>query len=1297
MKVQEADTADLPNGTSSYTALADIGDGTPPSVSRSWIDTIFFTRGNPIYAISQERALDFPDLLALQHEYATSTCYARFEKSYERHGRSLHKAMIFVYGKMFAWCGLGQLFVAASAVFAPVVLNQVVSAFTDRDSAGGGLDFARLSAWLCAFFITRILTVIVNTQVQYASNHIAIRVTAAMKSFLFRKALQRDLAAAQTGDEGTKSKTAEISNLVSSDTNGILYAVLALHNLWILPLQVVVVTYLLYNELDVAAFAGISVVVASLSSNYAIARVMGGAFAKLMRVKDARMRTVKEVFGAIQIVKFNAWEARFQAKLMNHRVQELGRLATYGYASAASTFVLWSAPLFVSAVSFVVYSLVLGRTLTAAKVFTAMALFNALRDPLRDLPTTIQSLIQSRISMQRIDSYLSSANYDESRVERMPSKTEAPAIRVVDGHFSWMEASFGGSKATLEDVNLEIHQGDFAVVFGSIGAGKSSLLNAILGEMNKQRGQVMVRGRVAYYSQQPWIQNMTVRENILFGSPFDPDRYAAVLDACCLRDDLALLQAGDATEIGERGVNLSGGQKARIALARACYADADIYLLDSPLAAVDTVVQKSIMARCLCGLLRGKTVVLVTHNPEILQSRAVNCRILVNSGRISSIERSSLVDCDVSNAVEAISDEVRDQGNEHLGLKSDNGVLVEEETRQDGQINTAIWSRYISSFGGKRLLVLLVIVQLLWQALQIGSDVWLSHWTGENSDDAERPREDIVRFVRIYSALTGGGALMLLIFGGLVACIGLRASSRLFDDMTDGLLHAPIRFFDANPIGRLINRYADDVAAIDLLIPPSCSAFVTSFFSTVCALVTAGVTIKYVGLCVLPMIYIYVRIAKGYVRTFCDVRRMLKVVNSPILSHITECEQGVSILRAFGSPYIARAITENHRRIDVDNALWDTEIVMIQWFALRMQFLGCAILLLVIGSFLVFSDWFSAGTVGLAFTYSLSIDGSLMALMKAWSKAENNMVSVERVIEYSALPREGGIHPATTALAAPLAPLWPERGEIVFEHVWFAYKPGGAPVLRDVSISVRSRERIGIVGRTGAGKSSLTMALFRMNELHAGRILVDGVDIAAVPLEALRSRLAIIPQSPVLLEGPLRHFLDPFDDFSDDQVIRALEHVDLLPLLRSVAKSSSASTDSSASPSVDTSNAALLQIYLSANGANFSVGERQLLCMARALLRRSSIVIMDEATAAMDHATEHKLSQMIRREMTHVTLLTIAHRLATVLDSDRILVLDAGRVVEFDAPQVLLQDETSAFSSLVRSADMTSDGVRTTV
>ncbi|KAJ0410826.1 hypothetical protein ATCC90586_010149 [Pythium insidiosum] len=883
-------TGELPASSTGYAALDEVDTSSPPAVSRSWIDTIFFTRGNPIYDISQERALDFPDLLELQHEYATATCYARFAKSYERHGRSLHRAMIFVYGRMFAWCGLGQLYVAASAVFAPVVLNQVVSAFTERDtidaSTSGGLDFARLSAWLVAFFITRLLTVIVNTQVQYASNHIAIRVTAAMKSLLFRKALQRDVAATLTPGQETKdskTKNAEISNLVSSDTNGVLYAVLALHNLWILPLQVIVVTYLLYKELDVAAFAGISVVVASLSCNYAIARVMGSAFAKLMKVKDARMRTVKEVFGAIQIVKFNAWEARFQAKLMGHRQEELHRLATYGYASAA------------------------------------------------------------------------------------------------------------------------------------------------------------------------------------------------ILDACCLREDLAMLRAGDATEIGERGVNLSGGQKARIALARACYADADLYLLDSPLAAVDTVVQKEIMARCLCGLLNDKTIILVTHNPEIVHSPAVNCRILVDSA--------------------------------------------------------------------------LVFVQLLWQALQIGSDVWLSHWTGGNSADAARPQDEIASFVQIYSALTGGAALMLLVFGVLVACIGLRASSKLFHDMTDGLLHAPIRFFDANPIGRLINRYADDVAAIDLLIPPSCSAFVTSFFSTVCALVTAAVTVKYVGFCVLPMIYIYVRIAKGYVRTFCDVRRMLKVVNSPILSHITQCEQGVSLLRAFGDEYVARAIAENHRRIDVDNALWDTEIVMIQWFALRMQFLGCLILLMITSSFLVFSNWFSAGTVGLAFTYSLSIDGSLMALMKAWSKAENNMVSVERVIEYSALPREGS--PSATESQVTLAPSWPQRGDIVFEHVWFAYKPGGAPVLRDVSFSVRSRERIGIVGRTGAGKSSLTMALFRMNELHAGRILVDGVNIAGVPLDVLRSRLAIIPQSPVLLEGPLRHFLDPFDDFSDDEVLQALDHVELLPLLHS--------------------------------------------------------------------------------------------------------------------------------------------------
>uniref|UniRef100_K3WAF9 ABC transmembrane type-1 domain-containing protein n=1 Tax=Globisporangium ultimum (strain ATCC 200006 / CBS 805.95 / DAOM BR144) TaxID=431595 RepID=K3WAF9_GLOUD len=536
------------------------------------------------------------------------------------------------------------------------------------------------------------------------------------------------------------------------------------------------------------------------------------------------MQTVKELFGVIQIVKFNAWEDRFKSKLLAERAQELQKLAEYSYAGAVSTFVLWSSPLVVSTVSFAVYALVLKQTLTAAKVFTAMALFNALRDPLRDLPATIQLLIQSRVSIARLDQFLKSPEVDTSNVVRRDHDTSLGsfAVEVTAGRFAWSSASSGLESAgfTLKDIQFRVNSGDLVVIYGGVGAGKSSLCSALLGEMNKVHGTVEVRGRVAYYSQQPWIQNMSIRDNILFGAAFDAKRYNAVLNACCLCDDLEQFPAGDATEIGEKGVNLSGGQKARVSLARACYADADVYILDSPLAAVDTVVQKVIFGKCICGLLADKTIFLVTHNPEIIASSAVSYRIGLENGELkenlrvggASKRRDMLTLAGSPNdAIDTAKPKPTSK------TQQGDGVLIHKEHREEGKVSRAVWWRYLNAIGGMRMMVVLLISQLLWQGFQVASDFWLSHWTGRNhtqsngSEDAE-----LSYFIEIYAGLAAAGATMVLARGVIVTSMGLQASRYLFAAMTEGLLRSPLRFFDANPIGRIINRFAGDISIVTI-------------------------------------------------------------------------------------------------------------------------------------------------------------------------------------------------------------------------------------------------------------------------------------------------------------------------------------------------------------------------------------------------------------------------------------------------------------------------------------------------
>uniref|UniRef100_K3WAG0 Uncharacterized protein n=1 Tax=Globisporangium ultimum (strain ATCC 200006 / CBS 805.95 / DAOM BR144) TaxID=431595 RepID=K3WAG0_GLOUD len=1225
----------------------------------------------------------------------THACTSNLVLQYEKCNRSIKNAILFAYGSQLVWCGLGQLFMAAYTVFAPVVLHQVVLAF----SGNGGsedVDSWTLGKWLSAFFAIRLINVFVTTQVNNTINHIMLRLAAAIRSMVFQKAM-RTVANRDHLAKSRSHKPVDINNLVTSDATDILTALTKIHSIWILPLQIIVETYLLYSVMDAAAFAGVAVILLTLSVNYFASKVMAQSYSKWMKVKDQRMQTVKELFGVIQIVKFNAWEDRFKSKLLAERAQELQKLAEYSYAGAVSTFVLWSSPLVVSTVSFAVYALVLKQTLTAAKVFTAMALFNALRDPLRDLPATIQLLIQSRVSIARLDQFLKSPEVDTSNVVRRDHDTSLGsfAVEVTAGRFAWSSASSGLESAgfTLKDIQFRVNSGDLVVIYGGVGAGKSSLCSALLGEMNKVHGTVEVRGRVAYYSQQPWIQNMSIRDNILFGAAFDAKRYNAVLNACCLCDDLEQFPAGDATEIGEKGVNLSGGQKARVSLARACYADADVYILDSPLAAVDTVVQKVIFGKCICGLLADKTIFLVTHNPEIIASSAVSYRIGLENGELkenlrvggASKRRDMLTLAGSPNdAIDTAKPKPTSK------TQQGDGVLIHKEHREEGKVSRAVWWRYLNAIGGMRMMVVLLISQLLWQGFQVASDFWLSHWTGRNhtqsngSEDAE-----LSYFIEIYAGLAAAGATMVLARGVIVTSMGLQASRYLFAAMTEGLLRSPLRFFDANPIGRIINRFAGDISIVDKSLPKAVGVYLSSVFATVGALITTGIFIQYFGILFLPVVLVYVHLAQGYARAYCNILRLLKVVLSPMLSHIAQSEHGVAVLRAFGGAYVVHAVNENHRLLDLDNALWDTEIVLIQWFVVRLQLLGCGILVITMGSLLLFREMFPPGIVGLVFSYALSIDASLMTLTKAWSDAENDMVSVERVLEYSVLPEEGMTSDATTTkspswLQIEPQPCWPERGEISFESVSFNYKPNDPLVLKNTSFVINSHEKIGIVGRTGAGKSSLTMALFRINVLVSGRILIDGVDVATLPLRVLRSRMSIIPQSPVLLKGTLRNFVDPFEDFTDTEIIQVLDHVELLPKLRRFIVSNEINFASANGD--DGPDAGVLAIRLSANGENFSVGERQMMCLARALLKRSSIVIMDEATAAMDHATETKVSTMIRRELKHVTLLTIAHRLATVMDSDRILVLSGGQVVEFDTPANLLRNPRGVFSGLVQDA-----------
>ncbi|GAB9467839.1 Multidrug resistance-associated protein 1 [Globisporangium polare] len=1266
-----------------------------PQERASLLAKIFLTWLDPVLRLGNTRQLQQQDIWPLaprlQCEFAANLLHRHWIAS---------GSLFFAFLRSFGWryVPIGGLLAAAYGcdLFGPYVLFQVV------DLIGRTvLDTSLLAQWLALLLATRVLKALLFAFVYAETQVVALQFSSALKSIVFQKALRL------SPEAKTRKSTAEIVNIYTTDVQNILMAAYFLHEVWVLPLEIVIALLMLFAVVGYATFAGLGVIFIVLFINNALARGQARTFASVMRLKDERMKVVNELFSAIQIVKLNAWERKFAAKLAEVRARELNVVWRYLLIGAMNIFTLWGAPVFVSSATFAVYALVMHESLTAAKVFTALALFRVIQDPLRSLPRIVTGLVQAGTSVKRLMEFIDLHEVDPYAIAGRESldfvakyEPQNVVIAVENATFAWDTKS----APLFRNISLTVTRGEFVVVHGKVGSGKSSFCSALLGDMVKRHGAVYVGGSVAYCSQQPWIQNLTIRDNILFGKAYEKRKYDKVLDACGLVADLAKLVAGDQTEIGQKGLNVSGGQKARIALARACYSDADVFLLDSPLAAVDAIVQNEIFTKCLLGLLKHKTRVLVTHNPEIVASKFVDDAVRLVDGNLThsrNVDKQELTSPLVSplvgginsshhqfamyaapmtasyqqppsnpSTLEQFSNEnavaegfspmssrvsvdsfVGESERNAQAQTATNGRLVLDETRAEGRVADRVFLAYFRAVGGLRVVLFLVGVQCVWQAFQILSDFWLSHWTSESEADQQA---HVSKNLLVYVALALSGSLMVLVRTLTVSITGIRGAKQLFNGMTASLLRAPMAFFDANPVGRILNRYGDDVSSVDFRLPFAYGTLLAVAFSNGCILLTAAVVTRYFGLLIVPILYLYVRVGVFYLQPAREIQRLQKTSQSPVLAHVVEAIDGTNVIRAFGVEQVHRFMEQNFWKIDVNNRNVHLSIYAGQWFGLRMQLMGGVIVVVIAGALVALRHSLSAGVIGLAFNYALAVDQGLESLIQSWSWLETSMVSPERMQEYIDIEAEAPhVVPSTDPLSSNgQHSQWPTNGHVVFENVSFRYKSGGELVLLDVSLDVAPGEKVGIVGRTGAGKSSLTMALFRINELASGHILIDGVDTKTLGLQTLRGSLSIITQSPVLFKGSVRSYLDPFDEYTDESLWLALRKAGLSEKVAAMD--------------------GLLYAALEENGENLSVGERQLLCMARALLSESKVVIMDEATAAIDHETDLKLQHVIRDEFRHSTVLTIAHRLDTVLDADRILVLDSGRVVEFDSPRALV-------------------------
>uniref|UniRef100_A0A8C3PYE1 Uncharacterized protein n=1 Tax=Chrysolophus pictus TaxID=9089 RepID=A0A8C3PYE1_CHRPC len=1139
-------------------------------------------------------------------------------------------------------------------------------------------------------FLTAILQSLCLQQYFNLCFQLGTNVRASLIAAIYKKALTMSSA---TRKESTVGETV---NLMSADAQRFMDMANFIHQLWSSPLQIILSIVFLWGELGPSVLAGLAVMVLLIPINGFLVNKSKDIQVRNMKNKDERMKIMGEVLNGIKILKLFAWEPSFEKRINEIRACELKDLLKFSYLQSVSIFVFSCAPFLVSLASFAVYVLVdENNVLDAQKAFTSISLFNVLRFPMAMLPLVLSSIVQVSPQEDRLISLSESAHGAQMCVSPGP-RTPKDQCTGLFWH-----------------VNLDIKPGSLVAVVGAVGSGKSSLISAMLGEMENIKGHINIQGSLAYVPQQAWIQNATLKDNILFGSELDEARYQKVIKACALLPDLELLPAGDQTEIGEKGINLSGGQKQRVSLARAVYNDADIYILDDPLSAVDAHVGKHLFEHVLGpkGLLQKKTRILVTHsisflpqvdNIVVLVAGAVSEHgsyntLLANRGAFAQFLNSygSQEEGAAEETTAGIGNATGYRGRVCLEvlksprcdslvcpsfpclyttsvkkaqeepIKNIKGQkLIEKEAVETGKVKFSMYLRYLRAVGlGFSFCVAMSYVGDY--VAYVGTNLWLSAWT----DDAERYQNETYpvqqRDLRIgvFGALgvSQGESLFLFLATILSSHGAMRASRIVHEQLLSNILRVPMSFFDTTPTGRIVNRFAKDIFTVDETIPMSFRSWLNCFMGIISTLLMIALATPFFLVVIVPLGIFYYFVLRFYISTSRQLRRLDSVTRSPIYSHFGETVSGLSVIRAYG--HQQRFLQQNEKTMDINQKTVHSWIVSNRWLAIRLEFVGSLVVFFSALLAVISKNSLEGGIVGLSVSSALNVTQTLNWLVRVSSELETNIVAVERVHEYTKVKREA---PWVTDKRPPHG--WPSKGEIQFVDYKVRYRPELELVLQGITCNIGSTEKIGVVGRTGAGKSSLTNCLFRVLEAAGGKIIIDGLDIATIGLHDLRQNLTIIPQDPVLFTGTLRMNLDPFDQYTDEEVWKALELAHLKAYVQELPER--------------------LQHIVSEGGENLSVGQRQLVCLARALLRKAKILILDEATAAVDLETDHLIQTTIRSAFADCTVLTIAHRLHTIMDSNRVMVMHAGKIVEFDSPEKLLQKQ-SIFSAMAKDAGIT--------
>ncbi|KAM3143254.1 hypothetical protein pb186bvf_004586 [Paramecium bursaria] len=1233
---------------------------------------------------AQKEGLSEKTIQDVAEEDKSQTIHKKFQGYYYGLNDSPHrlaKAILKTFQVEMFWLILTLCVQIASQLAIPLLIKYIIL-YIGKDE-----KTVQEAIWLVSgVFVCRLTYSITGAHTWNFINQIGLGTVAAVGLEILNKSMKISFLSNKNHSIG------EVLTLLQVDASKLQGSTLYLAAVGLLPIQLGIAVFMMFKFIGISFLGGLGIIFLTIFCNMIIGKTILKYTIQSMKAKDARTKCASDIFQQIKFIKINALENYFIDKISQLRAQEVQTIKSRLIAQSLNVLSVWLSPSLILNSTFVIF-IALGNDLTPQNTFALVSLFQILQVPLLALPVSINALLETNVSLKRLQNFFAAA---EMQTEFIIEDNKY-AVQIINGNLTWgkdkdeKQRDPNQSLATVSDslimsnpnclknINITIERGSFVAIVGDVGSGKSSLIQSILGEMiydeSSQKPHIGIGGSIAYVSQTAWIQNATVRDNVIFGSEFNQQKYDEAIKYSCLKDDLKILNKGDSTMIGEKGVNLSGGQKARIALARAIYSDKDIYLLDDPISAVDIHVGKFIMNQCLNGFLKNKTRVLVTHavnftqycdyiylmdKGEIIEEGKFND--LKQSLRFEQIYKKFFKQQDEEETQEVIEElkqpELKKQNTSVQVTQPlekdevDNLMLLEEKAQ--GSITVKTYFQYISWFG-VFFFIIVIIFMLIWCACYLGSALWLAHWT-EQSDD---PDINNFFYLEIFLAFGLGQGIIAFVRTILMLVRGVVTANYIHQRMLNQLIYAPIcQFFERVPIGQILNRLTKDQNTLDCDLV----AIMSWVFIVVAQLLCNTILNIYSSTyyIIIPIFIYFIigyQIQKFYMSGSRELFRLEAMSRSPIISFFSEVVSGLPTIRAFGMNQYC--MDEHAQNLDINRKIALEQIGATVWFSL---YLGLSSFIVNITAIIFCISGSNPGLAGVLLTYASSLDQNVQQAVQSTSMVENMMVSFERALAYTRVKPEKAYEQLVESYQQQRQHQeykivqWPDKGQIRYNNYSVKYREGLPFALNDVNLTIESKQKIGVVGRTGAGKSTITLTLLRILEASQGNIQIDGVDISTISLQQIRESITMIMQDATIFTGSIRDNIDPLKTRGDQEILKIMEDCCLASF-------------------VEKRNG--LDGPIDAN--NMSVGEKQLLCIARAVLRQNKIVLIDEATANIDIETETIIQETIKKAFKECTVITIAHRINTILHSDKILVVDKGRVAEFGQTQDLLGNKDSLF------------------